>query len=244
MVIQNGICPVLILMNVLISDRPRQVNPAHRLPLHVPLETRYLSTLEYKHQKQSETVVAEDNPNSLIQRIGENRDKVAFALLFKQFGPKLKSLMLRLGTNTSTAEELVQETMLSVWRKSHTFDSSKASASTWMFTIARNLRIDRFRSESRPEFDPSDPSLIPEPELQADEQLELKNRQNYVRKCLDELPNDQREVVKMSFMQGLSHQEISDKLDIPLGTVKSRLRLSFGKLRTTMEKSDGFTPPK
>ena len=221
-------------MNAPLSNCACQVNPTHLAPFHAPFESRFLSTLENKQQNKSEPLVTQDDPNSLVERIGQNRDKAAFAILFKRFGPKLKSLMLRLGTNTSTAEELVQETMILVWRKSHTFDSSKASASTWMFTIARNLRIDRFRSESRPEFDPSDPSLIPEPELQADEQLELKNRQNYVRKCLDELPNDQREVVKMSFMQGLSHQEISDKLDIPLGTVKSRLRLSFGKLRTTM----------
>ena len=230
-------------MNAPLSDCARQVNPTHRAPSHAPSESRFLSTLGYNQQKQFETLVTEDNPNSLVQRIGQNGDKAAFALLFKQFGPKLKSLMLRLGTDTSTAEELVQETMLSVWRKSHTFDSSKVSASTWMFTIARNLRIDRFRSESRPEFDPSDPALIPEPELQADEQLELKNRQKFVRKCLDGLPNDQREVIQLSFMQGLSHQEISDKLDIPLGTAKSRLRLSFGKLRKTIEKTDGFTPP-
>ena len=231
-------------MNALLPGNTCQVTSAELFPFHVPREIGYLTLVENKQQNQSEPLVTQDDPNSLVERIGQNRDKAAFAILFKQFGPKLKSLMLRLGTNTSTAEELVQETMLSVWRKSHTFDSSKASASTWMFTIARNLRIDRFRSESRPEFDPSDPALIPEPELQADDQLELKNRQKYVRKCLDELPNDQREVVQLSFMQGLSHQEISDKIDIPLGTVKSRLRLSFGKLRTTMGKTDGFTPPK
>ena len=230
-------------MNALLTDSACHGTSAERLSFHVPHETGYSTLVENKQQMQSEPIVTQDDPNSLVERIGQNRDKAAFAILFKQFGPKLKSLMLRLGTNTSTAEELVQETMILVWRKSHTFDSSKASASTWMFTIARNLRIDRFRSESRPEFDPSDPALIPEPEIQADEQLELKNRQKYVRKCLDELPNDQREVVQLSFMQGLSHQEISDKLDIPLGTVKSRLRLSFGKLRTTMEKTDGFTPP-
>ena len=230
-------------MNALLPDNACQVRSAGRFPLHVPHDIGYWTLVENKQQNQSEPVVNEDDPNSLVERIGQNRDKAAFAILFKQFGPKLKSLMLRLGTNATTAEELVQETMLSVWRKGHTFDSSKASASTWMFTIARNLRIDRFRSESRPEFDPSDPALIPEPELQADEQLELKNRQKFVRKCLDGLPNDQREVTQLSFMQGLSHQEISDKLDIPLGTVKSRLRLSFGKLRTTIEKTDGFTPP-
>ena len=231
-------------MNTLLSIDAFQNTAAGSFPFHVPYKTRYLTFVENKQQNQFEPLVTQDDPNSLVERIGQNRDKAAFAILFKQFGPKLKSFMLRLGTNSSTAEELVQETMLSVWRKSHTFDSSKASASTWMFTIARNLRIDRFRSESRPEFDPSDPALIPEPELQADEQLELKNRQEFVRKCLDELPNDQREVVQLSFMQGLSHQEISDKLDIPVGTVKSRLRFSFGKLRTIMEKTNGFTQPK
>ena len=224
-------------MNALLPSITAKGTSAELFPFHVPHEIGYLTLVENKQQKQSEPSITLDDPNSLVERVGQNRDKAAFAILFKQFGPKLKSLMLRLGTNTSTAEELVQETMLSVWRKGHTFDSSKASASTWMFTIARNLRIDRFRSESRPEFDPSDPALIPEPELQADEQLELKTRQKFVRKCLDELPNDQREVVQLSFMQGLSHQEISDKLDIPLGTVKSRLRLSFGKLRTMMGKN-------
>ena len=103
--------------------------------------------------------------------------------------------------------------------------------STWIFTIARNLRIDRFRAEKRPQLDPNDPSLVPEPEVPADEKVDLKDRQNLVRNCLNELPNVQREVTELSFIEGLTHQEISDKLGIPLGTVKSRLRLAFEKLK-------------
>ena len=221
-------------MNAILTECACQFSAAEPVPFHVLYETRFLIPVEKIQQKQAEHAISQNDPNSLVERIGKSRDKSAFSILFRQIAPKLKSLMLRLGTDASTAEELVQETMLSVWRKGHTFDSSKASASTWIFTIARNLRIDRFRSESRPEFDPNDPALVPEPELRADEQLEQKYRQKYVRKCLDELPLDQREVVQLSFMQGLSHQEIADKLDIPLGTVKSRLRLSFGKLRTMM----------
>ena len=167
----------------------------------------------------------------LIERIASERDKAAFETLFKQFAPKIKAFILRLGTDPATSEEIAQETMLSVWRKSHTFDSNKASASTWIFTIARNLRIDRFRSEKRPQLDPNDPSLVPEPEVPADEKIDLKDRQKLVRKCLNELPEVQREVTELSFIEGLTHQEIADKVEIPLGTVKSRLRLAFEKLK-------------
>ena len=169
--------------------------------------------------------------NSLIRRIASERDKAAFEALFKQFAPRIKALILRLGTDAATAEEIAQEAMLSVWRKAHTFDQSKASASTWLFTIARNLRIDRFRAETRPQLDPNDPALVPEPELPADENLDLKDRRQFIRKCLNELPKDQREVTELSFMEGLTHQEISDGLGIPLGTVKSRLRLAVEKLK-------------
>ena len=147
--------------------------------------------------------------------------------------------MMKYGSDGDVAEELAQETMISVWRKSHTFDRSKASASTWIFTIARNLRIDRFRSENRPELDPTDPALVPEPEVPADERIDLKNRQKVIRQCLSNLPTVQREVTELSFIGGLTHQEISEKLGIPLGTVKSRLRLSFEKLRQMMRNSYG-----
>ena len=167
----------------------------------------------------------------LLLNVAENNDRVAFATLFSHFAPRLKSLMLRLGTDPHTAEELAQEAMLSVWRKSQMFDPAKASASTWIFTIARNLRIDRFRNENRPELDPNDPALVREPEPLADDQLAVKDRRAAVREYVATLPEEQRQAVHLSFVEGLSHQEIADRLELPLGTVKSRLRLSFSKLR-------------
>jgi RNA polymerase sigma-70 factor (ECF subfamily) len=159
-------------------------------------------------QSRPATMSNDPDFNVLLLNVAGSNDKAALATLFRHFAPRLKSLMLRLGTDFHTAEELAQEAMLSVWRKSQMFDPTRASASTWIFTIARNLRIDRFRNESRPELDPKDPALVREPDLP-----------------------EQREAVHLSFVEGLSHQEISDQLGLPLGTVKSRLRLSFSKLR-------------
>jgi RNA polymerase sigma-70 factor (ECF subfamily) len=172
--------------------------------------------------------------NKLLAELALTRDKENFSVLFGYFAPRLKSMLLGLGSNAETAEELAQEAMLSVWRKCDMYDPSKAAASTWIFAIARNLRIDRFRKEKRPEFDPHDPALIPDPELMADDQLAITERQNIVKNALAELPSEQREVVKLSFLEGLSHQEIANKLQLPLGTVKSRVRLSFKKLKTKL----------
>ena len=169
--------------------------------------------------------------NDLLGRLATTQDKQAFAELFEYFAPRLKSVLLRSGTDRQTAEELTQEAMLSVWQKSHLFDPAKASTSTWVFTIARNLRIDRLRRERRPELDPNDPSLVPEAESPVDNQLHAQDRDKRIRECLDELPLEQQEVVRLSFNEGLTHQEIADRLELPLGTVKSRIRLSFAKLR-------------
>lgn len=180
------------------------------------------------------TVVAmteQQDLSVLILRIASDHDREAFAALFAQMAPRVKALMLRLGTDHATADELAQETMLTVWRKSALFRPEKASAATWIFTIARNLRIDRFRSEKRPELDPNDPALVPEPDPSPEEQLEAHTAQKRVRACLEQLPADQRRAVQLSFMDGLSHQDIADRLDLPLGTVKSRLRLSMNKMR-------------
>ena len=171
---------------------------------------------------------------TLVLRIATHRDESAFAALFVRIAPRVKGLMLRLRVDAATADELAQETMLRVWQKSSLFDPSKASAATWIFAIARNLRVDWIRRENRPELDLNDPSLVPPPEPSAEEHIDAHKRQKTVRACLADLPDDQRQAVHLSFIEGLSHQEIADRLDIPLGTVKSRLRLSFDKLRTLL----------
>jgi RNA polymerase sigma-70 factor (ECF subfamily) len=172
--------------------------------------------------------------NNLLSELARNRDKEIFSQLYSYFAPRLKSMLMGTGTDPETAEEVAQEAMISVWRKCEMYDPSKSAASTWIFTIARNLRIDRFRKEKRPEYDPNDPSLIPEAAPLADEQLIVSERQTVVKNAISELPDEQKSVVALSFVEGLSHQEIADRLDLPLGTVKSRLRLSFEKLRTSL----------
>ena len=189
---------------------------------------------ERRNRSVTDIASQRENFNKLLVELASNRDKEVFSELYSYFAPRLKSMLMGTGTDPETAEEVAQEAMISVWRKCGMYDPKKASASTWIFTIARNLRIDRFRSEKRPEFDANDPSLVPESEPLADDQLIVSDRQVVVKNAIAQLPDEQKAVITLSFVEGLSHQEISDRLDLPLGTVKSRLRLSFEKLRTSL----------
>ncbi len=167
----------------------------------------------------------------LIHKVARNRDSQAFHELFVMFSPRIKAMLMRQGADPETAEEIVQETMLSVWRKAHLFAESKGSFSTWVFTIARNLRIDRLRRnviwqdlgtevDDRPSEDDS-----PYDELHREQQRER------VAAALETLTAEQHEVVRLSYIEGLTHTEISERLGVPLGTVKSRMRLAYGKIR-------------
>jgi RNA polymerase sigma-70 factor (ECF subfamily) len=170
--------------------------------------------------------------DALLGRVAAHQDRAAFATLFAHFAPRVKAYLLRLGAPSGVAEELAQEAMLSVWRKAHLFDPAKASAATWLFTIARNLRIDAIRRERRPELDPED--FMPEPDADADEGLMLAENEGRLRLALKELPADQIQVVELSFFADKPHSQIAVELGIPLGTVKSRLRLAMGRLKRAM----------
>ncbi|HEY2009137.1 MAG TPA: sigma-70 family RNA polymerase sigma factor [Rhizomicrobium sp.] len=170
--------------------------------------------------------------DALLLRVAAERDRSAFAALFTHFAPRVKAYLIRLGAPPGVAEELAQEALLSVWRKAHLFDPAKASAATWLFTIARNLRIDAIRREKRPELDPED--FMPEPEADADAGLMLAENEGRLRLALRELPADQIQVVELSFFADKPHSQIADELGIPLGTVKSRLRLAMGRLKRAM----------
>lgn len=163
------------------------------------------------------------------------RDRAAFASLFAYYAPRVKSYLRRQHADDRTAEDLVQDVMLTVWRKAELFDPAKASVGTWVFTIARNRFIDAMRRQNRPELDADDPSLAPEAPVPADLCLVSIEIGARVRKAMTTLPADQAEVVTLSFLDGLPHSEIAEKLAIPLGTVKSRLRLAFARLRTALE---------
>lgn len=161
-------------------------------------------------------------------------DRQAFIRLFSHFAPRIKGYMTRQGLSAARAEDLAQETMLTVWRKAALFDPTRADAAAWIFTIARNLRIDAQRRESRPEAPEEALAQIPDTALPADAVAAAGQRNRRVRAALKELPEDQAEVVRLSFFLDLAHPAIAAKLNLPLGTVKSRLRLAMTKMRKAL----------
>jgi len=172
---------------------------------------------------------------SLIGRIASFKDKTAFSELFKLVGPRIKGYLMKLGSSDVAAEDLLQEVMLTVWRKSETFDRSKAAVSTWLFTIARNKRIDMLRKEIRPQLDPLDPMLSPNQEAAADDIYGSNQEAMKISKAIEQLPTDQAVLIKMTYYEDKSHSIIADELKMPLGTVKSRIRLASTRLRKLLE---------
>ena len=171
----------------------------------------------------------------LIGRIASFKDKTAFSELFKLVGPRIKGYLMKLGSSDVAAEDILQEVMLTVWRKSETFDRSKAAVSTWLFTIARNKRIDMLRKEIRPQLDPLDPMLSPNQEAAADDIYGSNQEAMKISKAIEQLPTDQAVLIKMTYYEDKSHSIIADELKIPLGTVKSRIRLASTRLRKLLE---------
>ena len=167
----------------------------------------------------------------LVRAIAERGDKAAFSRLFGRFAGRVKGFLIKGGTPADLAEEIAQEVLITVWRKAAQFDPAKASVATWIYTIARNRRIDHARRANRPEPDPDDPQFQPDPEPDPARQFADGARDETVRAALEALAPEQREIVHLSFFAGLSHGEIAAHLQLPLGTIKSRLRLSFARLR-------------
>ncbi len=173
--------------------------------------------------------------NSLIA-VGARADREAFRTLFRYYAPRIKALMIRAGARPQEAEEVVQETMALIWRKAALFDPAKASASTWIYTVARNKRYDLLRRENRPELDADDPFFAGEAEPDGEDVYGAAERSEIIRKYLDILPEEQLLLVRKAFFEDMTHQAIAAELDIPLGTVKSRIRIAMRSLR---EKLDG-----
>ena len=178
---------------------------------------------------------ADNRWEGLVLAVGRRRDRAAFAELFQYFAPRLKAFMMKGGADGDTAEELAQEAMIQVWRRADSFDPGRAGASTWIYTIARNKRIDRLRRERRP--------VMSEEEYVAalgatgsgsergDDAAERSQAEVRLARSLDSLPEDQATVVKMAFYEDKSHSAIAAELKLPLGTVKSRIRLALTRLR-------------
>lgn len=175
---------------------------------------------------------------ALADAVARQRDRTAFTALFDYFAPRLNSFLLRQGCEPALAEEIVQDTLTVLWRKAELFDASKSSLSTWLFRIARNRRIDLSRRDRSDRLDPEDPILQPPAQTGPDLLLDAQRRDEALRLALQDLPEEQLALVRLAFFDGLSHAEVAARTGLPLGTVKSRIRLAFTRLRRALE-ADG-----
>lgn len=173
----------------------------------------------------------------LMRAVAEAGDRAAFAALYDHFAPRLKAWLMRLGAAEDVAEELMQESLITAWRRAASFDPAQASVATWLFTIARNKRIDHLRRDRRPEFDPHDPALVPDPEPAPDQIVDAAQDEAQLRAALQDLPEEQLHLLRLAFYSDLSHRDIAQRENLPLGTVKSRIRLALARLKTRLEKT-------
>ena len=171
-------------------------------------------------------------PARRIVAVAESRDTTAFKRLFDYFAPRIKGFCQNNGSTSDRADEVVQEAFVNVWRKANLFDPKKASAGAWIFAIARNSRIDLIRKENRPEADTTDPFFDqnePESPLAV---LETERKSKLIRDFVRDLPTEQQQVLRLAFFEEKPHSEVAEELGIPLGTVKSRIRLAFKRIRS------------
>ncbi|MEX1222702.1 sigma-70 family RNA polymerase sigma factor [Pseudidiomarina planktonica] len=184
-----------------------------------------------------------DYAADLLAQVAATQSRRAFSELFRHFAPKLQAYATRQFGNEQTAMDLVQETMTNVWHKAHLFKPDKGSPSTWIFTIARNIRFDILRKNKHRQNDLSADELWPilaenNESLDDDYSLDGKVLMQEISSYYAQLPDAQREVIERIYIEGKSQQEVSDSLGIPLGTVKSRTRLALKKLKELITAHD------
>ena len=169
----------------------------------------------------------------LLLAVGKAQDRDAFGELFLHYAPRVKAFLIRTGLTPATAEDCMQDVMVTLWRKAHLYDPTRATVSTWLFTIARNRKIDLIRRSRRPE--PEDLPWGPQPEPEQAEVLALQQDSRRLAEAVAQLPEKQRELVERAFYGDLSHSEIAAETGLPLGTIKSRIRLAIERLRHAMD---------
>jgi len=170
-------------------------------------------------------------PEQLVEAIAEQRSIEAFAQLSSYFIPRLKSFLGGKNSLESEIDDIIQETMLRVWQRAEQFNPKKGQVSTWIFTIARNERINRFRKRRNQDSSTEDTFHLVETQPSADLRIESQETNATLYQALCSLPPAQAEVIRLSFLEGLAHPQIADRLDLPLGTVKSRIRLGLARIR-------------
>lgn len=195
----------------------------------VPADQR-LAAAPRKDVRQVTQPAPQVSPQTLwMLAVRDHRDRAAFAALFDEFAPRLKGFIMRTGTGAAQAEEIVQEVMLTVWRKAGQFDPARAQVSAWIYQIARNRQIDMLRKELRPM--PENFSSPPDVEPDGGEMLAVEQEAGALKEALARLNPDQRDIIERAYLGELTHQEISSQTGLPLGTIKSRIRLGLERLR-------------
>lgn len=206
---------------------------------HATVETRRLSVNVLDNGTVGKKIVGIQTPDmgpdwvDCLMRIRDERDESAFVEVFRHFAPRVKSFLMRGGADPALAEECVQEVMATVWNKAALFDPSRASVSTWIFTIARNKKIDVLRRSRRPE--PEDLFWGPEAEPDQAEVIGLQQESEQLGAAIAALPAKQRDLIEKAYFGDLSHSEIAEQTGLPLGTIKSRIRLALDRLRHAMD---------
>jgi RNA polymerase sigma-70 factor (ECF subfamily) len=174
---------------------------------------------------------------ALLGRVAQVQDQEAFAQLFLHYAPRIKGYMRRQGADDAMAEDIAQDAMLTLWRKAGLYDPGKATVAAWIFAIARNLRIDRLRRERPQDVGEVEWDGIAD-ESVLEDSLQQRETRRIVRDVMADLPPDQADVVSQSFFEDRPHVEIAERLGIPLGTVKSRLRLAMKRIRSAFGESE------
>jgi RNA polymerase sigma-70 factor (ECF subfamily) len=174
-----------------------------------------------------------------IEAIALRQDRAAFAALFRHYVPRIRAFLMRGGAEADAAQEVAQEAMIMVWRKAASFDRSRAAPATWIYTIARNKRIDLLRRTNRPPIETEDWLTVFAPADEgADKSVGAGQAYTKVKELMGGLPADQLVVIRMAFFEDKTHTVIAEELNLPLGTVKSRIRLALGRLRDALDKDD------
>lgn len=171
----------------------------------------------------------------LIAKIAANRDREAFGSLFAYFGPRVKAFMLKAGADHALAEDLVQDVMMTVWRKVELYAAERGSVSTWIYTIARNARIDRLRRNSSRPYEDINELEMASGEESAEDKTIAGQQAERITLAMAGLPQEQREIIELGYMHDMAQSKIAAKLGLPLGTVKSRMRLAYVKLKVELE---------
>lgn len=212
---------------------------SERLTRHYPSLklTDSKKTKSSRSKAQASVEYSDQSHEQLLRLVATHGDKAAFSRLFAYFAPRVKSHLLKMGLSDTLAEDIAQEVMVKMWDKAASFDPKKAKVSTWLFRIARNKFIDHTRKHKYPEVDADDALRGQASNSQTDAFTIARQDSDAIAKALKKLSPEQREAIVTSYYKDMTHSQVSKELSIPLGTVKSRLRLAFKVLRKELEEN-------